>query len=161
MDEDKYYEDYAIGEKSSSLGRTITETDIVIHSGQVGDLHPYHMDAEFSKNAPFGQRLAYGTLVFSIAAGFMARSVNNRLYSYGYDRIRFVKPVFIGDTIHLEMEIVEKRPSPKHLEHGFVFEQGTTINQRGEIVLVFTHIGFVERRVPAELEAQAAGVQAG
>ncbi len=150
MDGDKYFEDYVVGDKSTSLSRTITETDIVMHSGQVGDLHPYHMDAEFARNAPFGQRIAYGTLVFSIASGFMARAVNNRLYSYGYDRIRFVKPVFIGDTIRLEMEIVEKRPSPKHPEHGFVLQKGTTINQRDEIVLVFTHVGFVERRETSE-----------
>jgi acyl dehydratase len=154
VDEERYYEDYVVGERSVSLGRTITETDIVIHSGQVGDLHPYHMDAEFSKNAPFGQRLAYGTLVFSIASGFMARSINTRLYSYGYDNVRFVKPVFIGDTIRLEMEIVEKRPSPKHPGHGFILDKGTTLNQRDEIVLVFTHLGFVERRVLAELAAE-------
>lgn len=153
MDEDRYFEDYVVGEKSTSLGRTITETDIVIHAGQVGDSHPYHMDAEFSSKAPFGQRIAYGTLVFSIASGFMARSVNNRLYSYGYEKIRFVKPVFIGDTIHLEMEIVEKRPSPKHPDHGFVLQKGTTINQRGEIVCVFTHVGFVERRDAGEAVA--------
>jgi acyl dehydratase len=152
LDEDRYFEDYVIGERSTAPGRTITETDLVMFAGQIRDMQAYHVDAEFARTAQYGQRVVYGMLVFSLASGFMARSHDSRLYSYGYDRVRFIKPVFVGDTIRVEIETVEKLPSPKHRDHGFVLQTGTTFNQRDETVLVFTHLGFVERRT-AEIES--------
>ena len=67
-----YFEDYAIGDSRASGGRTITETDIVLHAGQTGDFYPHHMDAEWCKTQPFGQRIAHGTLIFSVAVGMTA-----------------------------------------------------------------------------------------
>src|SRR3977135_3246994 len=97
----QFFEDYAIGTQRVSSGRTITETDIVLHAGQTGDFFPHHMDAEWCKTQDFKQRIAHGTLIFSVAVGMTANDINPAAFSYGYDRLRFIKPVFIGDTIHV------------------------------------------------------------
>ena len=72
MEQIVYFEDYEIGFSRTTLGRTITETDFVVHAGHTGDFFPHHMDAEYMKGTPFGQRIAHGTLVFSIGIGLTA-----------------------------------------------------------------------------------------
>ncbi len=145
MFEERHFEEYEVGSVRRSGGRTITETDIVLHAGQTGDFYPHHMDAEWVKTQPFGKRMAHGTLVFSVAVGMTAGEINPVAFSYGYDRLRFIKPVFIGDTIRATVTIKEKKEDPKRPEHGFVYEQGEVVNQRDETVLVFTHIHLVEK----------------
>jgi len=145
MTHEQYFEDYEAGARRETGGRTITETDIVIHAGQTGDFYPHHMDAEWCKTQPFGQRMAHGTLVFSVAVGMTAGVVNPRAMSYGYDRLRFVKPVFIGDTIHVVVSVKEKRDDGKRPHHGRVVENCEVLNQHGEVVLVCEHILLVEK----------------
>src|SRR4029453_4417793 len=99
-----------------TLGRTITETDIVVHAGQTGDFFPHHMDAQWCKTQDFGQRSAHGTLTFSVAIGMTAGTINPRAMSYGYDRLRFIRPVFIGDTIRVSATIPDKRDTPQGAE---------------------------------------------
>ena len=99
------FSDYEIGSTRKSFGRTITEADIVTHAGQTGDFYPHHMDAEWCATQPFGQRMAHGTLIISVGVGMMAGEINPDAMSYGYDKIRFIKPVFIGDTIKVTTEI--------------------------------------------------------
>lgn len=141
-----YWEDYEIGTKRSSSGRTITEADIVLHAGQTGDFYPHHMDAEWCKTQVFGQRVAHGTLILSIAVGMLAGEINEAAFSYGYDRVRFIGPVFIGDTITSHAEISVKRDHSKVPEEfGIVSEQVAVTNQRGETVLAFVHVYMVER----------------
>src|SRR5579884_2762479 len=120
--EPRFFEDYSVGNARKTLGRTITETDVVIHAGQTGDFYPHHMDAEWCKTQPFQQRIAHGTLIFSVAVGMTAGDVNPEAFSYGYDRLRFIKPVFIGDTLTVSVTINEKRDSPKSPDHGIVVE---------------------------------------
>ncbi len=139
------FEDYQIGDTRRSYGRTITDADIVLHAGQTGDFFPHHMDAEWAKTQPFGQRIAHGTLILSVAVGLTADRINPLAFSYGYDRIRFIRPVFIGDTIRVDAIITAKRDDPKRPSHGFVDEVVTATNQREEVVLVLTHIYSVER----------------
>lgn len=133
------YEEYILGESRESLGRTVTETDFVIHAGHTGDYFPHHVDAEWCKTQPFGQRIAHGTLIFSIAIGQTALEINPEAFSKGYDRLRFVKPVFIGDTIRSKVTITEKSDD-KRPEYGKVVEHVEVFNQHGEIVLVCDHI---------------------
>jgi acyl dehydratase len=144
---DRWYEDYEIGESRHSTGRTITEADIVLHAGQTGDFFPHHMDAEWAATQPIGQRIAHGTLILSIAVGMTAGDINPQAMSYGYDRIRFIKPVFIGDTITVTAEITEKTDHAKQPERfGYVHELVTVTNQRGETPLVLTHLYLVNKR---------------
>ncbi len=146
MIQERFFEDFTPGQSRQSLGRTITETDIVVHAGQTGDFFPHHMDAAWCATQDFGQRIAHGTLVFSVAIGMTATDINPRAMSYGYDRLRFIKPVFIGDTITVRAEIAECRDHPKRLTHGVVVERVSVDNQQGQAVLVCEHLYLVERR---------------
>jgi acyl dehydratase len=105
----RFYEDYELGSKRETLGRTITETDFVVHAGHTGDYFPHHMDAEWCKTQPFKQRIAHGTLTFAVGIGMTATEINPEAFSKGYDRLRFVKPVYIGDTIRVVVTISEKK----------------------------------------------------
>ena len=148
--EERFFEDYRIGEARKTLGRTITETDIVAHAGQTGDFFPHHMDAEWCATLDFRQRMAHGTLVFSVGIGMTASTINPRAMSYGYDRLRFIKPVFINDTIRVVATIKEKRNHPRRASHGFVVEQVEIANQAGEAVLVCEHLYLVEKRAESD-----------
>jgi acyl dehydratase len=143
----RYFEDYQVGAARETLGRTLTETDIVLHAGQSGDFYPHHMDAEWCKGQEFGQRIAHGTLVFTVAVGLTAGDVNPDAFSYGYDRLRFVKPVFIGDTLRVKVTLKEKRESPKRPDYGIVVELLETFNQRHEVVLACEHLLMVKKRM--------------
>jgi acyl dehydratase len=142
----RHFEDYQLGLTRETLGRTITEADIVIHAGQTGDFYPHHMDAEWCRTQPFGQRIAHGTLIFSIAVGMTSGEVNPEAFSYGYDRLRFIKPVFIGDTLHVRVTIKVMKDSPKSASHGVVVELCEVFNQRNETVLACEHLLMVTRR---------------
>jgi monoamine oxidase len=146
MEQTTYFEEYEIGSTRITTGRTITETDFVIHAGHTGDFFPHHVDAEFMKATPFGARIAHGTLVFSIGIGLTANVINPVAFSYGYDRLRFVRPVFIGDTIRTRTTIIEKQDDPKRVDAGRVIERCEVLNQRDEVVLAADHIYIVERR---------------
>lgn len=140
-----FYEDYQLGAARESTGRTITEADIVLHAGQTGDFFPHHMDAEWCKTQEFKQRIAHGTLIFSVAVGMTATLINPEAMSYGYDRLRFVKPVFIGDTIKVKAAITEKREH-KRPGYGIVVESLEVTNQLGEVVLVCDHLLLVRKK---------------
>ena len=144
--EERFYEDFEIGERRETLGRTITEADIVIHAGQTGDFFPHHMDAQWCATQDFQRRMAHGTLIFSVGIGMTASTINPRSMSYGYDRLRFIRPVFIDDTIRVSATIKEKRDHPRRATHGFVIELVEIVNQAGEPALVCEHIYLVERR---------------
>ncbi len=141
----RFYEDYEIGHKRETLGRTITESDFVVHAGHTGDYFPHHMDAEWCKTQPFKQRIAHGTLTFSVGIGMTATEINPEAFSKGYDRLRFIKPVYIGDTIRVVVTISEKKES-KRPELGHVNEHVEIFNQRDELVLVCDHILLAKKK---------------
>jgi len=145
MSQSRFFEDYAAGATRETLGRTITETDIVLHAGQTGDFYPHHMDAEWCKTQDFQQRIAHGTLIFSVAVGMTAGAINPEAFSYGYDRLRFIKPVFIGDTIRVRVTIKEKREHKKP-GHGVVSEFLEVFNQKNETVLACEHLLLVRKK---------------
>ena len=96
----------------------------------------------------FGRRIAHGTLILSIGVGMTAGDVNPRAMSYGYDRVRFIRPVFLGDTIRVAATIREKRDDPKRPRHGIVVEAVEIANQENLTVLACDHLYLVERRQP-------------
>lgn len=151
MFKSQYFEDYELGSSRTTIGRTITETDIVLHAGQTGDFYPHHMDAEWCKAQDFQQRMAHGTLIFSVGVGMTAGVVNPEAMSYGYDRLRFIKPVFIGDTIHVNVTIKDKKDHPKRSAQGIVVELCEMVNQRGDIVIVCEHLLLVNRKHQSDI----------
>ena len=143
----QFFEDYEIGSSRTSSGRTITEADIVLHAGQTGDFYPHHMDAEWCATQPFGARMAHGTLILSVSVGMLAGEINEAAMSYGYDKVRFIAPVFIGDTITSHAVISEKREHAKRPEDfGIVEEKVSVVNQKGETVIAFVHVYLVNRK---------------
>jgi acyl dehydratase len=146
MTKTEYFEDYAVGAQRNTSGRTITESDVVFHAGHTGDYFPHHVDAEFARDTPFGQRIAHGTMTFAIGIGLTASQINPVAFTYGYDRLRFPKPVFIGDTIHTRVTIKEKQPDAKRPDSGRVIEACEVINQRGEVVMYCEHILVVQMK---------------
>ncbi|PPK99922.1 MaoC family dehydratase [Parapedobacter indicus] len=145
MNDRKFFEEYRTGETRETTGRTITESDIVLHAGQTGDFYPHHMDVEWCKTQPFGQRLAHGTLIFSVAIGMTAGTINEESLTYGYDRLRFLRPVFIGDTIRVKVTITDKRPH-RQPDKGMVVEGVEVVNQHGQPVMVCEHLLLVNRK---------------
>lgn len=140
----KYFEEFQLDEKRLTKGRTVTETDIVIHAGQSGDFFPHHMDEEWCKTQPFKKRIAHGTLIFTIAIGLTADAVNEVSMTYGYERLRFLKPVFIGDTISVSITIKDKKDH-KRPDQGIVNELVEVFNQHKELVMVCEHLLLVTK----------------
>jgi acyl dehydratase len=152
MTKTEYYEDYVVGSQRETSGRTITEADFVVHAGHSGDYFPHHVDAEFARTTPFGQRIAHGTMTFTIGIGLTASQINPVAFTYGYDKLRFPKPVFISDTIRTRITVKDKQEDPKRKELGRVIEACEVLNQRNEVVMYCEHILLVAVR-PAAIES--------
>ena len=143
----KYFEDFEVGEESMSAGRTVTETDIVNFAGITGDWNEIHTNKELAERSMFGQRIAHGALVFSIATGLsvrMGQTADTVIAFYGLDRLRFVKPTFIGDTIKVKQKVESK--NERDQSGGIVTMLNEVINQRDEVVLSYTAKVLLKRR---------------
>lgn len=140
-----YYEEFVLGDSRSTTGRTITDADIVLHAGQSGDFYPHHMDEEWCKTQPFKRRIAHGTLIFSIGVGLSAGLINEVAMTYGYERLRFIRPVFINDTIKAKVTIKDKKDHKKP-GYGIVSEALEVFNQNDELVMVCEHLLLVEKK---------------
>jgi acyl dehydratase len=111
-----FFEDFQSGQKGKSAGRTITEHDIASFAGLSGDFNQIHTDAEFARSTPFGQRVAHGLLGLSIASGLAVQTGilgSNVIAFREVGEWKFVKPIYIGDTIHVEMEVMETKAFPR------------------------------------------------
>ena len=140
-----FFEDYQINDKRVTLGRTITETDFVVHAGHTGDFFPHHMDEEWCKTQPFKKPIAHGTLIFTIGIGLTAEVINEVAMTYGYEKLRFTKPVFIGDTIKTTVTIKEKKDHKKP-GFGIVTELVEVHNQHQELVMVCEHLLLAHKK---------------
>ncbi len=149
MTKTEYYEDYVVGAQRQTSGRTITETDLVVHAGHSGDFFPHHVDAEFARGTPFGQRIAHGTMTFTIGIGLTATQINPVAFTYGYEKLRFPKPVFISDTIRTRITVKDKQVDPKRKGYGRIVEACEVINQKDEVVMYCEHILLVQMRAAA------------
>ena len=145
----KLYEDYQPGEVDRSIRRTISEGEVMLFNGLVLDMHPYVADEIFAtKEGLFGRRIVPGALVFSYGLGLMAHN-NVNTFSYGYDRLRFIKPVFIGDTIYTMRTLLEK--APKYPDMGLFKVSYEVFRADDEqLVLYCEHLQTVKYRNPPE-----------
>lgn len=130
-----YFEEFAVGQRFLTGGRTVTETDVMTYAYLSGDLNPIHVDEEFARASAFGRRLAYGQLVTILAAGMRTRLglLEGTAIAMAENSARYLKPVFIGDTIRVAVEVTETRLSSKG-DRGIVKFGLTVLNQRDEIV---------------------------
>ena len=126
-----YFEEFEVGQKMISPGRTITESDVVGFAGLSGDFNQIHTDKQYAANTPFGARVAHGLLGLSIASGLALRTGVLEGTVMAFREIigwKFTKPVYLGDTIHVEMEITETK-AMKRLGGGSVILQMDVKNQ--------------------------------
>jgi len=133
----KYFEEFTVGQQIITAARTITEADIVSFAGLSGDFNQLHTDAEYAKNTPFGKRIAHGLLITSIASGLAAQTGILEGTTIAFREIRewkFAKPVFIGDTIHVVLEVANTKPV-RRLGGGAVDIKVDVRNQHGESVI--------------------------
>jgi 3-hydroxybutyryl-CoA dehydratase len=108
---DKYFDQLSVGDVfAGTRGRTLTETDIGLFSAVSGDWNPIHNDAAFAANGPFGTRIAHGLLVVAMMTGMAPISGRAVIALYGFDRVRFINPVALGDTITYTSKIAALQP---------------------------------------------------
>lgn len=146
--ENWFYEDWPVGQKIRSLRRTMAEGDSHLFNTLVLDIHPYVQDQMFAESEGiFGKRLIAGAFVFSAGLGLVATNCVNA-FSYGYDKLRFIKPVFIGDTIYSIRSNLDKKP--RYKEMGLIRASYEVFKGEGELVLYCEHLQTVKYRNPAD-----------
>lgn len=132
-----FFEEFELGQMVVTPGRTITETDIVNFAGLSGDYYQLHTDAEYGKTTPYGQRIAHGVLVLSIATGLTAQTGVLEGTALAFREInnwKFVLPVFIGDTVYAELEVIETKTLPR-IDGGSVKIKVAIKNQDNKVVM--------------------------
>jgi len=130
-----YFEEFSVGQKVETVGRTLSEGDIFSFAGLTGDYNQIHTDVEFSKKTPFGQRVAHGLLGLSMAVGLIWRTGLLEGTVLAFREVtewKFVKPFFIGDTIHVEMTVTETKALPR-IGGGAVIAAIIAKNQNDEV----------------------------
>jgi acyl dehydratase len=155
-----YADDVAVGQQWQSLGRTITEADIVNFAGLSGDFNPIHLDHEFARSTPFHRPIAHGLLVFSVGSGLALYIPPMRTLAFvGIRDWQFKGPVFIGDTVHVHTKILEKEVRARGRRAVITwFRQ--VINQDGKVVQEGVTQTIVEGRGAAPKEGAAGAAEA-
>lgn len=123
---------------SASFTKTVGEGDVTLFAGLTGDLHPVHVNEELMRKTSYGRRLVHGVFVLglmSTAGAKLSGGLPVLTVSIGYDRVRFVRPAFIGDTLTATYRIVEHQ-----LDRSRVVSEVTCVNQKGEEVATATHL---------------------
>jgi acyl dehydratase len=143
----KTFDEVQIGEEITTLGRTITEADVVNFAGISGDFHPEHMNDEYSKKGPLGGRIAHGLLTTSIATGMVNQTgiTEGTTIAVLEMRQKFLKAVKFGDTIRSVFRIVDKKETSKP-DRGIVTATLSVFNQRDETVLEAEVVMMLYRR---------------
>jgi 3-hydroxybutyryl-CoA dehydratase len=132
-----YFEEFEQGQRITTVGRTVTESDIVNFAGLSGDFTQIHTDAVYSLSSPAGQRVAHGLLILSIASGLVFQTglmEGTVVYFREIDEWKFIKPIFIGDTIHVDTEILETKEL-RRTGTGLVTIQLDVQNQEDQTVM--------------------------
>ena len=123
---------------STRFSKTVSESDVYLFAGITGDLDPNHVDEEYCKRTSLGHRVAHGALIVGYMSAASTRILENferPMVSVGYDRIRFIKPVYLGDTINIEYVITSL-----DRERERIISKVEVKNQQGELVCVADHI---------------------
>ncbi len=143
-----YYEDFEEGsEITHSLSKTIFESDNNFFSLLTMNHHPVHTNADYAAHNQHGRILVVGTLVFSITVGMTVPDISGKaIANLGYEDIRHLNPVFIGDTIYAKTRIISKRESQTKNDRGIVYVETIGYNQEGKDVISFRRNVLVKKR---------------
>jgi 3-hydroxybutyryl-CoA dehydratase len=141
-----FFDDVEVGQEWESLGRTVTETDLVTYAGLSGDFNPIHMDHEFAKSTPYRKPIAHGLLVWAISSGLGMLTPPMRTLAFvGVRDWQFKLPVFIGDTIRVKTKVLEKEERSRG-RRGQIAWLRSILNQEGKVVQEGTTLTLVEGR---------------
>lgn len=144
----RYYEDFEPGDVYKHWpGRTLTEADNIWFTLLTMNTHPIHFDSNYAQNQMFGKPLINSALTLAIVAGMSVRDTSqNAIANLGWDEIRIPRPLFAGDTVYAETEVLEKRESRSRPDAGIVTVRTTAYNQKGEVVMTFKRSFMVKRK---------------
>ena len=134
------FESVSVGDTARTAGRTVTSADVTNFAGVSGDFNHHHTDAERMADTEYGGRIAHGAFVFSAMTGLLwqSRTPEQRedvIAFYGVDGLRFTAPTYVGDTIHVEVKILEKTEREHPRASGTVRYDAAVKNQSDETVL--------------------------
>lgn len=154
----RYFEDFTVGEAAVSPRRTVAEADVHLFAGLSGDFHPLHMDQVHAEAGALRRRVAHGALVFSLASGLSTQMAGpgeaGALEALlGIDEMRFLRPVFFGDTLQVRKRVAETEL--KDAKRGLVRFETTVVNQEGQAVLTYFDLALFRRREPGPVERRA------
>lgn len=148
MQRGKYYEEFEIGEEHESPGRTVTEADLVLYAGLSGDYNQLHTDEEYCKSiGVFGKRIVHGLFALTLVEGLKSRLghfESTSLASMEW-KWRFLKPLFVDDTVRVKWKIVAKRETRKP-DRGIITEFVQLVNQHDEVIGEGDHLVMMQKR---------------
>jgi acyl dehydratase len=145
----RFFEDFAVGDRFESPGKTLTDAHFLFFAGMTGDAHPLHYDDEYAKRTRFGRRLTHGLLLTSltaVGASTLSPLIEHSIVAFVEQTTRFLGPAFIGDTVKPEHEIIALEPKRTA---GLLTLRVTLTNQRGELILEGQHKYLISYRPPA------------
>jgi acyl dehydratase len=145
----RYYEQWTIGDRILHLPhRTVTETDNLLISALTHNPQPLHLDEEYASQTEFGRIVVNGTFTFSLLVGLSVgdTTLGTLVANLGYDKVRMPKPVFIGDTLRAETEVIALRDSGSRPDAGLVTFEHRMLNQRDEVVCTMERTALLQRR---------------
>lgn len=145
----RYFDEWQVGDKiAHPITRTVTETDNLLISTLTHNPQPLHLDAEYSRETEFGRPLVNSCFTFSLAVGVSVAdtTLGTLVANLGYDEVRFPAPVFVGDTLRIESEVVDLRESKSRPNAGIVTWEHRAINQSGETVCTFKRSALLHKR---------------
>jgi acyl dehydratase len=142
------FEQWKVGDRIvHQLSRTVTESDNLLITTLTHNPQQLHLDAEYAATTEFGKVVVNGLFTFSLMIGISVgdTTLGTLVANLGYDKVRMPKPVFIGDTLKVETEVVELRPSKSRTNAGIVTFHHRAINQRGDIVCEALRSALINR----------------
>jgi itaconyl-CoA hydratase len=146
--EGRFFEDFAVGDRyRSRFGRTVTEADNLLFTHLTLNTNPLHFDARYAGETRWGRILVNSTFTLALVVGMSVPDVSeNAMANLGWEEVRLPHPVFVGDTLYCETEVLAKRESQSYPEAGIVRVRTRGINQGGQVVIDFTRSVMVYKR---------------
>ena len=145
----RYFDQWQVGDRiAHAVTRTVTETDNVLISTLTHNPQPLHLDETYAENSEFGRIVVNGTFTFALLVGLSVgdTTLGTLVANLGYDKVRMPKPVFIGDTLRAETEVVALKDSGSRPEAGIVTFEHRMYNERDELVCVMERTALMQRR---------------
>ena len=145
----RWFDEWAVGDVlEHQPHRTVTETDNLLISTLTHNPQPLHLDAEYAATTEFGRIVVNGTFTFSLLVGLSVgdTTLGTLVANLGYDKVRMPKPVFVGDTLRAETEVIALKDSRSRPDAGIVTFEHRMLNQRDEIVCTTERTALIQRR---------------